>query len=83
MPDGHRPAISQVTGLDDQFGTHTILADSPASTRSQHDQTENTQLKPPIVVKHDVRTGLAHVPYLLVDWRAQGGNRPAMLRRRK
>jgi hypothetical protein len=24
MPDGHGPAISQVTTMDDQFGTHTV-----------------------------------------------------------
>ncbi len=24
MPDGHRPRTSQVTAVDDQFGTHTL-----------------------------------------------------------
>jgi hypothetical protein len=23
MPDGHRPAMPQVTAVDDRFGTHT------------------------------------------------------------
>jgi hypothetical protein len=27
MPDGHRRVTLQVTAVDDQFGTHTPLAD--------------------------------------------------------
>jgi hypothetical protein len=27
MPDYHQPAISQVTAVDDQFGTHTLEDD--------------------------------------------------------
>ena len=31
MPDGHGPAIPQVTAVDDQFGTHRLLARSAAA----------------------------------------------------
>lgn len=27
MPDDHRPAMPQVTAMDDRFGTHTLLVD--------------------------------------------------------
>jgi hypothetical protein len=32
MPDGHHPATPQVTVMDDQFGTHTVMATTFAAS---------------------------------------------------
>jgi hypothetical protein len=34
MPDGHRPAMPQVTAVDGQFGTHTRQATLTRQTRN-------------------------------------------------
>ena len=38
MPDGHCPAMPQVTTVDDQFGTHTGRADATTRHMIMHRQ---------------------------------------------
>ena len=36
MPDDHRPAMPQVTTVDDQFGTHRLCAPRQTAYPSRH-----------------------------------------------